>query len=37
VSRVTVHRWEVGDRAIPEPTARLIGRVATERTRKRKR
>jgi DNA-binding transcriptional regulator YiaG len=37
VSRVTVHRWEVGDLAIPEPTARLIELVAAEGAPKKKR
>lgn len=30
VDRVTVARWEVGLRGIPEPTARLIQRIRAE-------
>jgi transcriptional regulator with XRE-family HTH domain len=31
VHRVTVARWETGDRTIPEPVARLILRIRDER------
>jgi transcriptional regulator with XRE-family HTH domain len=31
VHRVTVARWEAGDRGIPEPVARLIERIRLER------
>lgn len=37
VSRVTVARWETGVYAIPEPTARLLGRIRKERREPRKR
>ena len=33
VTRVTVARWETGVYAIPEPTARLLQRIRTERSR----
>jgi DNA-binding transcriptional regulator YiaG len=35
VHRVTVAKWEAGDRGIPEPVARLVTRIQEER-RKRK-
>jgi len=35
VHRVTVARWETGDRNIPEPVARLVQRIREERRRKR--
>jgi transcriptional regulator with XRE-family HTH domain len=35
VHRVTVARWETGDRNIPEPVARLVQRIHEERRRKR--
>lgn len=31
VTQNTVARWEMGVRGIPEPAARLIGRLLTER------
>jgi len=31
VHRVTVGRWETGERAIPEPVARLLKRIQAER------
>jgi DNA-binding transcriptional regulator YiaG len=36
VHRVTVARWETGDRNIPEPVARLIQRIRNERRRKKR-
>lgn len=37
VHRVTVARWESGDREIPEPVARLVIRIRDERQGKKKR
>jgi transcriptional regulator with XRE-family HTH domain len=34
VHRVTVARWETGERGIPEPVARLLQRIRAERKRK---
>jgi repressor LexA len=34
VHRVTVARWEAGDRGIPEPVARLLLRIRSEKNRK---
>jgi transcriptional regulator with XRE-family HTH domain len=31
VHRVSVTRWETGERAIPEPTARLIEKIRSEK------
>jgi DNA-binding transcriptional regulator YiaG len=31
VHRVTVAKWEAGDRTIPEPVARLVKRIQAER------
>jgi DNA-binding transcriptional regulator YiaG len=31
VHRVTVAKWEAGDRHIPEPVARLVKRIQAER------
>jgi transcriptional regulator with XRE-family HTH domain len=33
VHRVTVAKWETGDRTIPEPVARLVQRIRDERKR----
>jgi len=37
VTRVTVARWEIGDRRIPEMAARLLARIAEDERRKGKR
>ncbi|MDO8474593.1 MAG: helix-turn-helix domain-containing protein [Candidatus Rokubacteria bacterium] len=34
VHRVTVARWETGERGIPEPVARLLQRIRSEKKRK---
>jgi DNA-binding transcriptional regulator YiaG len=34
VHRVTVAKWEAGDRGIPEPVARLLQRIRAEKKRK---
>jgi DNA-binding transcriptional regulator YiaG len=34
VHRVTVAKWEAGDRGIPEPVARLLLRIRSEKKRK---
>jgi len=34
VHRVTVARWETGERGIPEPVARLLQRIRAEKKRK---
>jgi DNA-binding transcriptional regulator YiaG len=34
VHRVTVAKWEAGDRGIPEPVARLLKRIQAEHKRK---
>jgi DNA-binding transcriptional regulator YiaG len=34
VHRVTVAKWEAGDRGIPEPVARLLSRIRAEKKRK---
>jgi len=34
VHRVTIAKWEAGDRGIPEPVARLLLRIQTEKKRK---
>jgi len=34
VHRVTVAKWEAGDRNIPEPVARLVQRIRDEKKRK---
>jgi transcriptional regulator with XRE-family HTH domain len=34
VHRVTVAKWEAGDRGIPEPVARLIQRIRNDKERK---
>jgi transcriptional regulator with XRE-family HTH domain len=31
VHRVTIAKWEAGDRGIPEPVARLVKRIVAER------
>ncbi len=36
VHRVTVAKWEAGDRGIPEPVARLIGRIRAEKRKQKK-
>jgi DNA-binding transcriptional regulator YiaG len=36
VHRVTVAKWEAGDRSIPEPVARLVQRIRDERRRKKR-
>jgi transcriptional regulator with XRE-family HTH domain len=36
VHRVSVTRWETGERAIPEPTARLIEKIRAERKRRKR-
>ena len=36
VHRVTVAKWEAGDRAIPEPVARLVQRIRDERKRRKR-
>jgi transcriptional regulator with XRE-family HTH domain len=37
VHRVTVAKWEAGDRSIPEPVARLAARILKEERQKKKR
>ena len=34
VHRVTVARWETGERGIPEPVARLVAKIRLERKRR---
>ena len=34
VHRVTVARWETGERGIPEPVARLLQRIRADKKRK---
>jgi hypothetical protein len=34
VHRVTVAKWEAGDRGIPEPVARLLLRIRDDKKRK---
>jgi transcriptional regulator with XRE-family HTH domain len=36
VHRVTVAKWEAGDRNIPEPVARLVQRIRDERKRRKR-
>jgi transcriptional regulator with XRE-family HTH domain len=36
VHRVTVARWENGDRGIPEPVARLLEKIRAERKRRKR-
>jgi transcriptional regulator with XRE-family HTH domain len=36
VHRVTVARWETGERGIPEPVARLLVRIHGERKKRKK-
>lgn len=36
VHRVTVARWESGDRGIPEPVARLLEKIRAERKRRKR-
>lgn len=37
VHRVTIAKWEAGDRGIPEPVARLVKRIQAERQQPKKR
>lgn len=36
VHRVTVAKWEAGDRGIPEPVSRLIERIRSDKKKRRK-